>query len=140
MTNFDCETHTHLLVPWNLVPHSNGGNPMRSLDDAIDLKQILAKHYDPALAEARILEVHQILGPSKAALSVAERVARGWEEAYDLRPWAEFPNSEGITMTGIVLQNLSGGWFRNGGGPTAASKDVAVRMREAVLAMAVRQA
>lgn len=111
----------------------NGGNPMRSLDDTVDLKQVLAKHYDPELAEQRIQEMHQLFGTSKKPLTKAQRAEKGWDEAYDLRPWHEFPDTDRMSMTGILLQNVTGGWLGMGGGPTSQSKNYASLLQETIV-------
>lgn len=103
---------------------------MRSFENDIDLKQVLVKHYDPSLAEERIREMHQLCGGKP--LSKTERTIRGWDQAYDLRPWHEFPDSDRASTTGVLLQNLSRGWLGTGGGPTARSKNFAILLKETI--------
>jgi hypothetical protein len=113
----------------------NDGNPMRSFDDsAINLAKLLEHHYDPQLAETRIRQVHDMLGggKDKQLLTEAERNEIGWEAAYDLRPWHEFPDTERVTPQSVVLQNLTGSWLCCGGGPTKASQDLGVHIRRVI--------
>lgn len=106
---------------------------MRSLDDAIDLDAVLAKHYNPQLAKEKLAQVQEWL---EKPLSQEERAKRGWVQAYDLRTWHEFPDTARISMSGVILQNVSGGWLGAGGGPTKESKDLAIRYRESIQRMA----
>jgi hypothetical protein len=103
---------------------------MRAPDDSIDYLQVLSKHYDAKLADERIKEVHAIL--SKKKTGSQERLERGWDEAYDLRPWHEFPDTERMSTSGVILQNLTGGYFGAGGGPTPETIDLGSRIRESI--------
>eukprot|EP00934_Nitzschia_sp_Nitz4_P008639 Nitzschia sp. Nitz4//scaffold84_size84139//30119//32022//NITZ4_005194-RA/size84139-snap-gene-0.120-mRNA-1//-1//CDS//3329559021//8629//frame0 len=98
------------------------GNPMRSYDGSVALGELLKDHFNPALAEERILEVTDLF--KGEPLSAAERTEKGWDMAYDLRPWHEFPDTERVSPKAVVLQNLTAGWFGAGGGPTAESVDL----------------
>jgi hypothetical protein len=103
---------------------------MRAPDDSIDYTQVLSSHYDPELAEEKIKEVHALLGRPAKIWTAEERSKRGWEEAYDLRPWTEFPDTERMSIPGLVLQNMTAGYFGNGGGPTAETVNLGQRIRE----------
>ena len=103
---------------------------MRAPDDSIDYAQVLSRHYGPELAEEKIKEVHALLGRSAKILTAEERIKRGWEEAYDLRPWSEFPDTDRMSISGVVLQNMTAGYFGIGGGPTAETVDLGQRIRE----------
>jgi hypothetical protein len=106
---------------------------MRAPDSSIDYAQLLSKHYDPTLAEHRIKEVHSLLSQSSKPLGIAERSKRGWDEAYDLRPWHEFPDTDRISIPGVILQNLTGGIFGTGGGPTKETIDYGQQIRQFIV-------
>jgi len=116
----------------------SGGNPMRAPDDSIDFVNVLSRHYDPKLAAERIDEVKTLLS-SPDQLNQEEREKRGWDEAYDLRPWHEFPDTDRANITGVVLQNVTGGFFGNGGGPTKETADYGAQLREHVKGVEVSQ-
>jgi hypothetical protein len=108
---------------------------MRGLDDNIDLSSALQNHYDPRLAEERVQYVHGLFS-SKSPLNSDKRRGRGWDAAYDLRPWNEFPDTERITIPGIILQNLiPESRFGTGGGPTRESNDLGEQIRETILSL-----
>lgn len=104
---------------------------MRAPDDSIDLAKVLSRHFDPTLATTRVLEVHKMLSPGNT-IDKEERVKRGWDEAYDLRPWKEFPDTDNASVKTVVLQNLTGGWLGTSGGPTKESVDLGARLRDVV--------
>jgi hypothetical protein len=110
---------------------------MRAPDDSIDLAEVLSGHFDSKLAAKRITDVHQLLGTSKTGLEKEELRKRGWDEAYDLRPWNEFPDVENANLTSVVLANLTSGVFGNGGGPTKLSVDLGAHLREVVAGQVV---
>jgi hypothetical protein len=105
---------------------------MRAPDDSIDLAEILSDHFDSKLAAKRIKEVYQLLGTSENGLHKEEMRKRGWDAAYDLRPWNEFPDAKNASATKVVLANLTSGLFGNGGGPTKQSIDLCAHLREVV--------
>lgn len=113
--------------------YRGGGNPMRAPDCSIDYAQLLSKHHDPKLAEQRIKEVHSLLSQSNRTLGIAERSKRGWDEAYDIRPWREFPDTERMSTSGVILQNLTGGMFGSGGGPTKQTIDYGQQIRQIIV-------
>lgn len=107
---------------------------MRSLDTTMNLGDLLQNHYNPALAEQKIQEVHDLFQDStNTLLSKAERRAKGWDEAYDLRPWQEFPDTDRLTSTSIVLQNLTMGYLGAGGGPSKESVHLGDQIRSTIL-------
>jgi hypothetical protein len=110
----------------------SNGNPGRAYDPSCDLKLALQDHYDPATALERIKECHILLQTATKPLGTLERTEKGWDEAYDLRPWHEFPDSNRISVMGVVLQNITGGWFGIGGGPTKESICTGTQFREIV--------
>ncbi len=127
----------HVESHFKCIPiDSNGGNPMRAPDGSIDLLTVLAGHIDPTLAQTHIEEVHELFAQGKT-MTKEERTKRGWDEAYDLRPWNEFPGTENATLTTVVLQNLTGGWLGNGGGPTKESMDIGAHLRELIASLVV---
>jgi len=105
---------------------------MRAPDDSIDYSQVFSKHYDPALAEERIKAATSLLSSSKR-LTAEERSERGWDEAYDLRPWREFPDTERANVTSVVLQNLTRGLLGVGGGPIADTILTGDRIRDLIV-------
>jgi predicted aldo/keto reductase-like oxidoreductase len=116
------------------IKNMNTGNPGRAYDPSVDLTQALKHHYDPELVLQKLKECHGWFtndnkGTLADKLSPDERKARGWDEAYDLRPWHEFPDMDRMTVKGVMLQNLTGGWLGIGGGPTTESKDYGALLR-----------
>lgn len=104
---------------------------MRAPDDSITYEKVLTKHFDAKLAAEKIREVGVLLGtPTKGK----ERQERGWDEAYDLRPWHEFPDSDRLSIPGVIIQNVSGGFFGSGGGPTQATIDMGDKIRRSISA------
>jgi len=102
---------------------------MRAPDDSVDLIKVLSGHFDPELAAQRITEMQKVLGAGKL-IDNEERKRLGWDEAYDLRPWDEFPDTEHASALTVILQNVTGGWLGNGGGPTTKSLNLGKRYRE----------
>ena len=72
----------------------SGGNPGRAFDESVNLANILGNHYNPALAQERIKECHNLLKKSVAKPSTEEMKNNGWDAAYDLRQWREFSDTE----------------------------------------------
>jgi hypothetical protein len=62
-------------------------------------------------------ETHEWLCKAKSFTS-KELQQRGWEPAYDLTTWHEYPDTNRATTAGVVLQSISGGFLGTGGGPT----------------------
>jgi hypothetical protein len=69
---------------------SNPGNPGRSFDATVDLTEALKDHYNPELAKQKLAEVHEWL-KKDGKLTDEERAAKGWNRAYNLTTWGEFP-------------------------------------------------
>ena len=109
----------------------NTGNPGRGFDASVDFQKALSKHYDPETAQKKLVAGHELLKKSSKH-SLEERKSRGWDEAYDLRPWHEFPDTNRMTASGVVLQNVTSGWFGCGGGPTGESRSYGEQLREAL--------
>merc|ERR1712039_900816 len=103
----------------NIKPMSDG-NPGRLFDDSCDLASILSDHYNPGTAIEKMKEIRDLLS-KKSTITKQERKEKGWDEAYDLRPWNEFPDI-GTVMSNpiwVLIQNNSvGKYFYSGGGPT----------------------
>ena len=110
------------------------GNPGRGYDEKVDFAAALKDHFDSNEAITKIKQTVDLLTNNKGSkkLSTEEKLERGWDEAYDLRPWHEYPDTERVNATGVVLQNLTGGWFGNGGGPTLENLDFASKLRKTV--------
>jgi hypothetical protein len=110
----------------------SAGNPGRGYDEKVDLTTALAKHYDPAAALAKIEETVALLKKASKKLSTEQKLKFGWNDAYDLRPWHEYPDSFRMTIPGVVLQNVTGGWLGSGGGPTKDDLDFTSKLRRTV--------
>lgn len=110
----------------------NPGNPGRPYDESVDITNALLNHYDPNSALVKVKETASLLNKTSKKLSPEQKKERGWDDAYDLRPWHEYPDTQRITIPGIILQNLSGGWLGIGGGPTKDDLDFASKLRVAV--------
>ena len=63
----------------------------------------------------------------------AKRKSLGVDSAYDLRVWESFPGDT-PTLGGVVTQNLTGGLFGSGGGPTKACANEAAKLVEQIKA------
>lgn len=109
----------------------SGGNPGRGYDASVDYKKALSKHNDPETVQKKLVDCHELLKKSSTH-SLEDRKSRGWDEAYDLRPWHEFPDSNRISALSVVLQNVTAGWFGCGGGPTEESNSYGQQLREAL--------
>ena len=57
-----------------------------------------------------------------------ERKNRGWEAAYNLTTWTDYPGVP--NLMGILLQNLSGGLLGSGGGKKNAIESKARDLRK----------
>ena len=106
---------------------------MRAPDDSIVIADVLKGHYDPVLATTRVEEIQKLFAKGKA-MGKEERTNRGLDEAYDLRPWNEFPDTDNASITSVVLQNLTRGWFGSTGGPTKNSLDLSALLRDMIIA------
>jgi predicted aldo/keto reductase-like oxidoreductase len=95
----------------------SAGNMGRSYIPGKDYSEALARHYDSALAEKKLQECHEWLTKGKV-LTEEELQERGWGAAYDLTTWHEFPDTNRISISGVILQNVSGGLLGIGGGPS----------------------
>lgn len=56
----------------------------------MDLTEALKDHYNPELAKQKLTEVHEWL-KKDGKLTDEERAAKGWNRAYNLTTWGEFP-------------------------------------------------
>ena len=72
-----------------------------------------------------------MLQKSAKPISARERSNRGWDAAYDLRPWTEFPDMDrvGESKLSVVLQNITFGFLGAGGGPSDHSKNTGEHLR-----------
>lgn len=93
-----------------------GGNIGRSYVNGHDYSNALEHHYDPSLAASKMMECHKWLS-GKSKMTKEELVERGWQSAYTLLTWNEFPDTNNATALGVVLQNVTGGLLGIGGGP-----------------------
>lgn len=100
-------------------------NPGRHYDENSNLSKALRHHYDPKLAEVKIIEVHKWL--TSNSLIEENKLEDDWKPAYDLRTWEEFP---GDIAASIVLSRIDFG--NKTRGPTQESSDEAQYLRSAV--------
>lgn len=89
----------------------------RAFSDKVDLSKALEKHFDREEVKRKLAECHAWLTGANAPTE-EEKKDRGWDTAYDLRAWPEYPDTDRMSMKGLFLQNLSGGRMGMGGGPT----------------------
>lgn len=119
------------------IKAADSGNPGRSYvasDDDVTLA--ISKHYDAELLMKKLKEVHELFSASKKEMSDAERKKNGWDAAYDLRPWNEYPDTGNVMkkMYLVIAQNTTiGSCFYSGGGPTKESIQKGKQLRDAIL-------
>ena len=104
----------------------NGFNQGRSLftQDEVIPAAALEKCPDPSKVRAACYELHSWFGKDGAAkLTEQQLIERGWNNAFSLRTWIDYPGLS-LTIPGVVLQRLTGGLLGVGGGPTKDSKYV----------------
>jgi len=107
------------------------GNMGRPFVEGLDYSKAVDKHYDPDAVLLKLEEAHAWLR-SGNKMSPEQLKKLNCEKAYDLRIWNSFPG-DNPTMTGVLLQALSGGWFgSHGSGPTKQSIEFAGEIRAAV--------
>merc|ERR1712228_206764 len=107
-------------------------NAGRSFQDNVDLSGALTKHFESDSVKAKLAECHEWLTSKKDELSAEERKERGWDEAYNLTVWEEFPGQP--TISGVLLQNVTGGRMGiSGTGPSKQSSEEAKNMRKSFL-------
>ena len=83
----------------------------------------------------KIKEIHQLLSIKSSKITLDERKEKGWEEAYDLRPWNEYPDTMVASSNPlwVVLQNnFIGKLFYSGGGPTSESIEAGDQLRKVI--------
>lgn len=103
---------------------SDSGNPGRGYDESVDLTEALKNHYDPELAISKLVEVHNWL-KKDTSLTEGEKAKLGWERAYNLTTWEEFPG-EVLTVSGVLLSRLG---IKSGGGNSEDAVEEAKVMR-----------
>jgi hypothetical protein len=113
------------IIPFHFV--SNSGNPGRFYDDKVNLTEALKHHYDPELAIAKLVEVHNWLKKG-SILSDKEKEELGWTQAYNLTTWEEYP-TEIITVSRILLARMG---IMSGGGNSEVAVEEARLMRGVV--------
>ena len=98
------------------------GNPGRAFEPGvIDFDKLFSKRkgsqFDSQNDKIKTIlpEAHAML-TSKKKWSDEEKKEKGWEDAYSLVTSEEFPGA-GITIPGVLLQNLTRGMMGAGGGP-----------------------
>ena len=106
---------------------SDPGNPGRGYDESVDLTEALKNHYYPELAISKLVEVHNCL-KKDTSLTKGDKAKLGWERAYNLTTWEEFPG-EALTVSGVILSRLG---IKSGGGNSEDAAEEAKVMREIV--------
>lgn len=109
----------------------NPGNSGRSFDETVDLTEALKSHYDPELAMKKLSEIHSLMKKGNE-ITEAEKEERGWQQAYNLTTWQEFPG-ETITMSNVLMGRLNVALGRDTGtGPSGAALNEAETMRRII--------
>lgn len=113
------------------VKAMQGGNPGFGYNPSFDFKPALKNHYDPATAIERIKECHEMLQTSAKPICERELQIRGWDAAYDLRQWSEYPDTDKVltSVLSVVVQNVTCGFFGAGGGPSEESISVGDQLK-----------
>ena len=94
-------------------------------------------HYDPDLVKKKLDEVASWLSSESPPPNDEERAKRGWDTAYSLTVWEEFPGSD-IMSTRVLLQTLMGGRVNLAKtGPTKKSSDHAKGLRSTIQRMSM---
>ena len=110
------------------------GNMGRAYVTKVNYTNALQNHYASDMVKHKMVETHEWLSTSSKNLTDGQRKERGWDVAYDLRVWECFPGNS-PTVTGVVLNSLTGGFLGCGGcGPTQESKDLAAAIRKVLVA------
>jgi hypothetical protein len=107
-----------------LHKRSNFGNPGRSYDEKSNIREALKDHYDPELAMSKIVEVHNWL-KKDASYSDDEKKGLGWNRAYNLTTWEEYPG-EIISISNVLLSRVG---LKSGGGNNKEAVEEAKVMR-----------
>jgi hypothetical protein len=88
------------------------GNSGRAFQPNVDLTEALKDHYDAELVKSKLSEAHEWCSKGNPVLSHAERKEKGWDEAYSLSVWDDFPGiPASISVSKVLVQCLSGGHF-----------------------------
>ena len=104
----------------------NGFNQGRGLitQDEVIPAAALEQCPDPAKIRAICSEVHSWFAKDGNAKPTSQQLEeRGWNNAFSLRTWIDYPGLN-FTVPGVILQRLTGGLFGVGGGPTKDKKYV----------------
>jgi hypothetical protein len=88
------------------------GNSGRAFQPNVDLTEALKDHYDAELVKSKLSEAHEWCSKGNPVLSHVERKEKGWDEAYSLSVWDDFPGiPASISVSKVLVQCLSGGHF-----------------------------
>jgi uncharacterized protein len=115
----------------------NDGNMGRGYTPHVDYEAALKDHYNAPLVIQKLKEAHEWLcKKSTPAITESQRLERGWDRAYNLTCWEDYPGAA-PTATGVLLQIVTLNQFGCSGGP---NKGVdfslyAKKIRECILAM-----
>ena len=111
--------------------YRSAGNIGRSYIPGKDYSIALVNHYNPVVAKKKLQECHEWL--TKGKMFTDEEIKeRGWDTAYELTTWHEFPDTNRISMSGVILQNVTGGLLGVGGGPSDEITAHATELRQAL--------
>ena len=135
--------NTLLSCPWNEnksfdenILQFDGGNMGRAYIPHVDYTKALSNHYNPSKALSNLQQVHEWMtnvelqntkinnktmtnnGDEDNDAIRCCRKAYGFDVAYDLRVWEDYPGySESLSTWNIILQCVTYGMFGCGGGP-----------------------
>ena len=104
----------------------NGFNQGRGLISQDELIPAAALEHcpDPSKVRAACYEVHSWFAKDGIAKPTPQQLEeRGWNNAFSLRTWTDYPGLN-LTISGVILQRLTGGLLGVGGGPTKDKKYV----------------
>jgi hypothetical protein len=100
-------------------------NPGTLTRPDVNLKEALKARNDVDVVVKKLDEVNLLLNRE---MSEQERKDRGFEAAYSLTTWGDYPGA--FTLTGVLLQNISGGLIGSGGGKDSKLYNLAQHLRK----------
>ncbi|KAL7577274.1 hypothetical protein ACA910_002019 [Epithemia clementina (nom. ined.)] len=132
-----CPWDAKLDFEANVVKKMNEGNMGRAYLPEADYTEALKNHYDPPRALALMKQTHDwmVATPQTTPSNdwATRQHALGFDAAYDLRVWDDFPGDMAkLTLTSVLLQNFTFGLLGAGGGPTKAFTSMADRLIQLV--------
>mmetsp|Transcript_9048 Transcript_9048/g.24441 ORF Transcript_9048/g.24441 Transcript_9048/m.24441 type:complete len:121 (-) Transcript_9048:124-486(-) len=120
------------------MDHRARGNPGRSYDSKVDLTDALKHHMDPNGAMIKIKNIHELIN-TKSTHTQEQLKALGWDDAYDLRAWIEFPDTERMSKKKLkfIIQAITGIDLGIGGGSGTRPHAFAQEVRERLASIPV---